>query len=325
VTRRSPAASARSARAEQPVDAIHALAAASATAPLAAASLGGPAPQTPIVRHAVPAADRSGLAPSRDVTAASAAGRGDVADGDRDAKRAATTAPASEARPDRREPTPVVAADKAPAPVATHTPAATPAAPQTPAAPVPGPQAPAAAQPLYDLATADHSLQATALGNNAHLHLDAGTAGPLSLHLSVRDGVADLEVEGPAAERLNLRPEELRRALAGEGLALGHFVSRPNESSDTRSQQDGASSRNGNGADGGASQPDTAPRPSATPFNAQSGTSSYGGESRRQWQGETPDSADRDRRPGATSAGGASPSTASDAPATRRRGVHVTA
>jgi len=186
---------------------------------------------------------------------------------------------------------------------------------------------PAAAQPLYDLAGADQSLQATALGKNAHLHLETGAAGPVSLHLTVRDGVADLEVEGPGAERLDMRPEELRRALAGEGLSLGHFTSHVGEASETRTQQDPARDQGGQNQGQGErpSQPEQAPRPAATPFTAQSGASSYGGEGRRHWQSETPESSG-ERRPGAApSSGGTASSGTSDSPPSRRRGVHVTA
>ncbi|HEX2659597.1 MAG TPA: hypothetical protein VHU40_15040 [Polyangia bacterium] len=66
---------------------------------------------------------------------------------------------------------------------------------------------------LLDHAAADPSLHAAAIGNNAHLRLETANAGSLSLHLHVRDGVADVEVEGAGARSLDLRPQEIRRAL----------------------------------------------------------------------------------------------------------------
>jgi len=303
-------------------DAIHALTAGGATpgaAPLIQAS-----PGTPHVRAGAPIVD------GRDdrFSVAAPVARDPLADVSRDTQRpgdaARSAAPASDTRP-AQQPAPGLTPDKAPppAPQAAHAPPA-PAAAATVA---PAPQVPAAAQPLYDLASADHSLQATALGKNAHLHLETGAAGPVSLHLTVRDGVADLEVEGPGAERLEMRPEELRRALAGEGLTLGHFAARVTETSDTRTQQDPARDQGGQNQGNGerAGQPDQAPRPTATPFTAQSGASSYGGEGRRHWQNEAPDAAERDHRPGAAPTNGAASSSTSDAPPSRRRGVHVTA
>jgi hypothetical protein len=322
------APSARTSRAAQPVDAIHALASHGPAAP--AASAPAPAPPHATLASTVskgrlaerqdePSSPREVM--MREATAAPA--RPDVAGADRPSKRSsdgAAALPAAEARPGHPA---SVATDRAPAAPATHAPALSPPAPETPVAPPAAPPAPLAAQPLYELATSDPSLQAT-LGKNAHVHLDAGAAGPLSLHLTMRDGVADLEVEGPAADRLNMRPEELRRALAGEGISLGQFVSRAHDSADARAQQDGSHNQGGNQAPGERAQADASPRPAATPFAAQSGASSYHGESRRQWQNEAPDFAERDRRPGSAAAATSTSNTSDAAPA-RRRGVHVTA
>ena len=55
--------------------------------------------------------------------------------------------------------------------------------------------------------------------------LDAGTAGELALHLRVKDGVADVRVSGAGAETLDVRAQDLRAALASEGLTLGNFDS----------------------------------------------------------------------------------------------------
>lgn len=337
-------------RGARPVDAIHALAstggAPSSVAPSIVAPTSAPtiaAPEGAAHRRAgVTAPERHDEpAPFADVKALAACA--DVPDVDSDAKRPAESSrhdvPSGDTRPAQPAAAPVGAADRTPPQPPAHAQPSAPSVPQGPASPPAAPQAPAAAQPLYDLATVDQSLHATALGQNAHLHLDAGAAGPLSLHLTVRDGVADLEIEGPAAEHLKMRPEDLRRALAGEGLALGHFASRVNETSNAQAQQEGTSARGqgeqsqGSQSHGdhrpatseGTNQPDSAPRATATPFAAQSGASSYGGEGRRHWQGETPDSSDRDRRPGAPPSSGAAPSSSGDAATGRRRGVHVTA
>ena len=82
---------------------------------------------------------------------------------------------------------------------------------------------PAAPGPLLAQAAEDLSLRATVMPERAVLSIDAGTAGELSLHLRVRDGVADVRVTGAAAAEM--RPAELRTALASEGLTLGSFES----------------------------------------------------------------------------------------------------
>jgi hypothetical protein len=51
--------------------------------------------------------------------------------------------------------------------------------------------------------------------------VDAGDAGAIGLHLRVRDGVADVRIDGLAAPVAEARAGELRAALAREGLALG--------------------------------------------------------------------------------------------------------
>jgi len=322
--------SAPSSHAARPADAIHELASAGSAAPIVA----GTAPAASLLSHlpggAAAGQRRDTQSPFMDAMTPALR---DAPAVEREAKRSddapRAVAPATETRPAHQQP--AVTADKAPAPapLPAHAQPASPGAPQAPSAPAAAPQPPIAARPLYDLATADPSLHATALGKNAHLHLETAGAGPLSLHLTVQDGVADLEVEGPAADRLKMRPEELRRALAGEGLTLGHFASRVNETSDARTQHDGAPAQN-QGAqqqsqDDRPRQSDGAPRPAATPFNAQSGASSYGGEGRRHWQSEGGDAAERDLRPGASPSNGGTTSSNSDAPTGRRRGVHVTA
>jgi len=74
-------------------------------------------------------------------------------------------------------------------------------------------------------AAEDPSLRATILPERAVLSLDTGGAGELALHLRVKDGVADVRVSGSAADALDVRPSELRAALASEGLSLGSFES----------------------------------------------------------------------------------------------------
>ncbi len=82
---------------------------------------------------------------------------------------------------------------------------------------------PAAPGPLLAQAAEDLSLRATVMPERAVLSIDAGTAGELALHLRVRDGIADVRVTGAAAAEM--RPAELRAALASEGLTLGSFES----------------------------------------------------------------------------------------------------
>jgi hypothetical protein len=71
-------------------------------------------------------------------------------------------------------------------------------------------------------------LGGTLLAHAAHLRLESETLGDLALHLRVRDGVAHVRVEGDQAAQLAGRGHELQRALAAEGLKLGHLeIDRP--------------------------------------------------------------------------------------------------
>ena len=88
--------------------------------------------------------------------------------------------------------------------------------------PAPLPAAPSA---LLAHAAEDASLRATVMPERAVLSIDTGAAGELSLHLRVKDGVADVRVAGAAAHTVEMRPSELRAALASEGLTLGSFQS----------------------------------------------------------------------------------------------------
>jgi hypothetical protein len=78
------------------------------------------------------------------------------------------------------------------------------------------------------LATARDSVaDGAVLRNAAHLRVDAPGLGELELHLRVRDGVAHVRVDGEAARLVESRAAELSRALAGEGLKLGHVDVKP--------------------------------------------------------------------------------------------------
>jgi hypothetical protein len=58
------------------------------------------------------------------------------------------------------------------------------------------------------------------LRNAAHLRVETGELGALSLHLRVLEGALHLRVDGEAAAVVEARAGELSRALAGEGLRL---------------------------------------------------------------------------------------------------------
>jgi hypothetical protein len=244
------------------------------------------------------------------------------------------SARADEPRTERREATPIVVSPPQPAQAQTvapsghSAPGALPAPVTVPPALLPPPTAPA--RPLYDMATSDQSLQATALGRNAHVHLDTGAAGALSLHLTVRDGVADLEIDGPAVEALDLRPEDIRRALAGEGLALGHFASRVNEAAEVPASRAPTNEATARTAASEAQRPaasDAAPPVPMAGFPShQSGASSYG-EGRNHWHDDRADAGGPDGRspPSSGSSQSSSTSTSEDISPRRRRGFHVTA
>lgn len=68
---------------------------------------------------------------------------------------------------------------------------------------------------------ADRNLSGAVLPHAAHLSLDTREAGAIGLHLRIRDGVADLRIDGSVAETVETRSAELRLALAREGLQLG--------------------------------------------------------------------------------------------------------
>ncbi|MEA2696236.1 MAG: flagellar hook-length control protein FliK [Myxococcales bacterium] len=88
------------------------------------------------------------------------------------------------------------------------------------AAPMPTP-----AGAFWAQAAEDPSLHGALMNDAARVSLDAGAAGEITLHLRIKDGVADVRFEGTATQALEIRPQELRIALASEGLSLGGFES----------------------------------------------------------------------------------------------------
>jgi hypothetical protein len=85
------------------------------------------------------------------------------------------------------------------------------------------PPVPIAAGAFLAQAAEDPSLRGIVMSDSASVSLDAGAAGEITLHLRVKDGVADVRVDGSAAPTLDLRQQDLRVALASEGLTLGGF------------------------------------------------------------------------------------------------------
>jgi hypothetical protein len=75
---------------------------------------------------------------------------------------------------------------------------------------------------LIAQAQEDPTLRAVVLPQTAHVRCEVDGAGELALHLRVRDGVADVRLDGQAAQLLN-RVSDLEAALASEGLRLGSF------------------------------------------------------------------------------------------------------
>ena len=136
--------------------------------------------------------------------------------------------PSNQARPaaDRHAQAPGRAESPAPQDKpASHGPIAT--APMAEQAPVPleaaRPPLPALVSPLLSEAAQDASLRLGVLTRAAHLSLHVDGAGDLALHVRVRDGTAEIRVDGAAAPLLNGHVPELRAALASEGLQLGQF------------------------------------------------------------------------------------------------------
>jgi hypothetical protein len=169
------------------------------------------------------------------------------------------------------------------------------------------------AGPLLDLAAHDPTLHASALGKNAHLRIETEKDGDLSLHLQMHDGVVDLRIDGTASRTLDIRPNEIRAALASEGMALGTFESASPAHQPAPASHQTASSPEGAMVPGGGSagQPGTQTSP-------HSGSNSGGGARHSGPQDRWPD-----RAPAPVS--GHAPRATSPAEPRRRRGFHVTA
>jgi hypothetical protein len=178
---------------------------------------------------------------------------------------------------------------------------------------------PVAAAPLLDLAAEDETLHAVALGANARVTLDAGSAGELALHVRVRDGVADLRVDGAAAQSLDIRANEIRTALAGEGISLGRFETAG--SSPPLAAPQGAPSElaSGPSADAGASGASLSGSPAQSQSHSQS--QSHDGRPHGHFEDRWGDAVATPRPSGSLPT---SPDTAPSTPQ-RRRGLHVTA
>ena len=199
---------------------------------------------------------------------------------------------------------------------------------------------PAAATPLMDMAADDPSLHAAVLGKTAHVRLDTGADGDLALHMIVKDGVVDLRLDGAAAQTLDLRQNDVRTALAGEGISLGRFETGASTAASFGSNgsgfRDGTAEQN---AQGGGSQPGTAAREPSVSEGANGGAQLGGGQlpshgssgggarhfdAQERW-------AERETPAARSGTGLASSSTTSASSGTaaaetgRRRGYHVTA
>ena len=86
----------------------------------------------------------------------------------------------------------------------------------------PPPVAPAL-EPFVAQLVEDPSARISLTPSIARVSVDTGDAGRLSVQLKVTDGVTDVRASGPAAPMLDARQNELRVALAQEGLSLGRF------------------------------------------------------------------------------------------------------
>ncbi|MEO8212776.1 MAG: hypothetical protein ABI560_06275 [Myxococcales bacterium] len=191
-------------------------------------------------------------------------------------------------------------------------------------------QGPPGTRPLMELAADDPSLHATALGKNAHVRLETAKDGDLSLHLMVHDGVVDVRFDGAASRTLDIRSNEVRAALAGEGISLGTFESATRSSSGSQASS-GASSAASSGPDnsaGGAPASGHAPAGAGTSSHTGSQLGGGGGHRHSEPGDRWPD---REPPTGSTassaSASGAGRTTVNDTQAgpRRRRGFHVTA
>jgi len=97
-----------------------------------------------------------------------------------------------------------------------------PLATQTPSAPTASTKEVTEAPPAAFIAQLpeDPSLRMNVSPNAAAISIQTANAGDLSLYLRVRDGNAELRMTGAAAPLLERRSDELRLALATEGITL---------------------------------------------------------------------------------------------------------
>jgi hypothetical protein len=82
---------------------------------------------------------------------------------------------------------------------------------------------PPEATPVINRAADDPALHIVLLPQSAHLSMETEIGKDLALHLRLHDGVADVRIGGGAAPLFESRGDELRVALAGEGLMLGNL------------------------------------------------------------------------------------------------------
>jgi hypothetical protein len=85
------------------------------------------------------------------------------------------------------------------------------------------PQAQRAFEPLMPQMVEDASLRVALMPHTARVSLETPESGRVSVQVKVTDGVAEMHASGPAAPALDLRQNELRVALAQQGLSLGQF------------------------------------------------------------------------------------------------------
>ena len=76
---------------------------------------------------------------------------------------------------------------------------------------------------LREATLEDSSLRLTVLPHAANLRVSVPDGGDLSVHVRVRDGVANLTVAGNGSESAIAHSSDLRAALAGQGLSLGRI------------------------------------------------------------------------------------------------------
>ncbi len=72
--------------------------------------------------------------------------------------------------------------------------------------------------------------------SNAQLSVDLGDLGQLAISLQINDRVADVSLQGDAAQHFSDQRQDLAQSLAQEGLSLGQFASHDNAGSQANSQ-----------------------------------------------------------------------------------------